>query len=89
MTHRPLLEFVTRWPWPRQSGAEVSIKSIVGMDDGSMQLENARVLSLDHVQIAASNPMTNSSFIMFQYSILFPERGGSFNTHRPTAGAAV
>jgi hypothetical protein len=72
MTHRPLLELVPRWAWPRQCGAEVSIENIVGMDDGLIQLENVRVLYLNHFQITTSNPMTHSSFITSQCSALFP-----------------
>jgi len=72
MIRRPLLELVPRWAWPRQCGAEVSIENIMGTDGGSIQFENARGLYLDHVQPAASNPMTNSSFITSQCSMLFP-----------------
>jgi hypothetical protein len=71
MIHRPLLELVRRWAWLGQCGAEVSIKNMVGMDDGSIQLETAHLLDVDHVQITISSQMTISSFAIPRRSILF------------------
>ena len=89
MIRRPLLELVPRWAWPRQCGAEVSLENIVGTDGGSIQFENARGLYVDHVQTTTSN--SNDQLFLRNLSMLdpLPELGGSFNTHRPTARAAV
>ena len=74
MIRRPSLELVTRGAWLRQCGAEVSLENIVGIDSGSVQLENGRALYLDLIQIAVSNPLINSSLLNAQRSILFPEQ---------------
>jgi hypothetical protein len=42
---RPLWQLVSRWAWPRQYGAEVSIENIIRTDSGSVQLENAPVIA--------------------------------------------
>jgi len=84
MTRRPLLELVPRWAGPGQCVAEVSPENLVGMDDGSIPLENANVLYLDHVQIATANPTTNSSFAISRRYILFPsKRDHSIPISRP------
>jgi hypothetical protein len=84
MTCRLLLELVTRWAGLRRCGAEVSLENLVGIDSASIQLHNARDLYLHQIQIAVSNPMTNSFFIHLSTLYPLPEQGASFNTHRPT-----
>ncbi len=75
--------------WPRQCGAEVSIKNIIGTDGGSIQLEKARGHSPDQLQITTFNS-TDQLFPRTHLEVYrLPEQAGSFNTHRPTGRAAV
>jgi hypothetical protein len=71
MILRSLLELVLRWAGPRQCDAEVSLENIVGMDCGSIQLENPRSRRPDQVQITTLNsadplfPRNISTCILF------------------------
>jgi hypothetical protein len=89
MIRRTLLELVPRSAWPRQCGAEVSVKNIMGTDGSSIQLENARGHCSDQVQSTTFN--SADQLFPRDLSMLYPlpEQAGSFNTHRPTAPAAV
>ena len=68
---RPLWQLVSRWAWPRQYGAEVSIENIIMTDSGSVQLENAPGHCPNQVQVTTSSQPAISTFATSRRSILF------------------